>query len=90
MLLRYLMLLAFLLFIRLDSLLALEVVKPHWTGKHCSECHLEDNPLEKGVSLRNNGNLIELCTRCHNGKAAPEETHPFGIPLLDYMQQTVL
>lgn len=90
MLLRYLILLLFLLFNRLDSLFALEVVKPHWTGKHCSECHLNDNPLEKGALLRNNGNVIELCTRCHNGNTVPAETHPFGVPLLEHMKQRVL
>ena len=80
MLLRYLILQLFLLFTPWDSLFALEVVNPHWTGQHCSECHLEDNPLEKGVSLRNNGNVIKLCTRCHNGNTALAEIHPYGGP----------
>ncbi len=36
-------------------------VNPHWTGKHCAECHVED----KAPELRYGGNIVELCNRCH-------------------------
>ena len=37
------------------------VVNPHWTGKHCAECHVED----KAPELRYEGKVVELCNRCH-------------------------
>ena len=37
------------------------VVNPHWTGKHCAECHVED----KAPELRYEGRVVELCNRCH-------------------------
>ena len=89
MLLRYLILPVLVFLFQWDFLCAMETVKPHWTGKHCGECHLDDHPLENGVSLKYNGNPVELCNRCHDGKDAPEEMHPFGVPLLDYMEQTI-
>jgi len=89
MLLRYLILPALFIIFQWDVLWSMENVKPHWTGKHCGECHLDDQPLENGASLKYNGNPVELCNRCHDGKTAPTEMHPFGVPLLDHMQQTV-
>ena len=38
-----------------------KVVNPHWTGKHCTECHTE----EKNPELRFGGDVVELCNRCH-------------------------
>ncbi|MDX1779165.1 MAG: hypothetical protein R3339_09820 [Thermodesulfobacteriota bacterium] len=37
------------------------VVNPHWTGKHCAECHVED----KAPELRYEDKVVELCNRCH-------------------------
>ncbi len=51
-----------------------EAVNPHWTGAHCMECHTSDNR-----TLRESGDIIALCNRCHNENAAPMETHPFGM-----------
>ena len=38
-----------------------EQINPHWTGKHCAECHVED----KAPELRYEGKVVELCNRCH-------------------------
>ena len=56
---------AVILIIVLNGLGALPVnasfVNPHWTGKHCAECHVED----KAPELRWGGDIVELCNRCH-------------------------
>jgi hypothetical protein len=43
------------------SMGAQEMVDPHWTGKHCTECHV----AEKGPELRFDGDVVKLCNRCH-------------------------
>jgi len=42
-----------------------EIVNPHWTGRHCAECHLEKDPRVGGAARRFNGDTIALCNRCH-------------------------
>ena len=44
--------------------LAAELVYPHWTGKHCTECHV----AEKIPELRCDGDVNELCNRCHGNE----------------------
>ncbi|MCX8045055.1 MAG: cytochrome c3 family protein [Desulfobacterota bacterium] len=54
------------------------VVNPHWTGKHCGECHMEG----RMPALRFEGALEMVCGRCHDRKtAATFEPHPVQIPL---------
>lgn len=52
-----------------------ETINPHWTGKHCKECHLND----KGKVLKFDGDVERVCNRCHDGKSAAEEKHPVGM-----------
>lgn len=40
---------------------AQKIVDPHWTGKHCTECHV----AAKSPELRFNGDVVQLCNRCH-------------------------
>jgi len=63
-----------------------EYVDPHWTGKHCTECHV----AEKIPELRYNGDVNELCNRCH-GSAPPVCTavHRQNSILSDAMQDTI-
>ena len=42
------------------------LVNPHWTGKHCAECHVED----KAPELQFGGEIVKLCNRCH-GEVPP-------------------
>ena len=66
-----------------------EIVNPHWTGKYCAECHLEENPQGKGAALRFNGDSIKLCNRCHETEFARTDIHPVGVPLLEGMKKTM-
>ena len=72
-----------------DNLFSSETVNPHWSGKHCVECHLATHPGENSAHLRSDGNIVELCNRCHNGELATSETHPFAVALPDYMEQFI-
>jgi hypothetical protein len=36
-------------------------VNPHWTGKHCAECHVGGKPPE----LQFSGEIVKVCNRCH-------------------------
>ena len=48
-----------------------ERVYPHWTGKHCTECHLE----EKIPELRFDGDVVRVCNRCHQAAAPCTTVH---------------
>ena len=66
--------------------LAMEVVNPHWTGKHCTECHV----AEKTPQLRCDGDVNALCNRCHD-KDPPACTavHPKNSMLSVSMENTI-
>ena len=86
---RYLIVLTLLFFSLPDSLGAAETVNPHWSGEHCVECHVEEKPLEKGAALRDDGDSVRLCNRCHNGESAAAEIHPYGVLLPGDFQQVL-
>ena len=48
-----------------------ERIYPHWTGKHCSECHVE----EKIPELRFGGDVVRICNRCHQSAAPCTRVH---------------
>jgi predicted CXXCH cytochrome family protein len=63
---------------------AAETVNPHWTGKHCAECH-EDGSQP---ALRFGGDIHRICVRCHDRKtAATFEPHPVQVSMPDAMRQ---
>lgn len=65
---------------------AQKVVNPHWTGKHCTECHI----AEKGPELRFDGDVMQLCNRCHfNAPSACMKVHPKNRILPDGMQKNI-
>lgn len=66
--------------------LAAELIYPHWTGQHCTECHV----AEKIPELRCNGDVNELCNRCH-GNEPPVCTavHRHNSMLSDAMLDTI-
>lgn len=66
-----------------------EIVNPHWTGKDCIECHLEESPKGKGAPLQFDGDSIKLCNRCHETEFARTDIHPVGVPLLDAMKENM-
>ena len=65
-----------------------EIVNPHWTGKDCIECHVEESPRGKGAPLKFGGDSVKLCNRCHETEFARTDIHPVGVPLLDAMKKT--
>ncbi len=52
-----------------------DVVNPHWTGKHCNECHVQDNSTE----LLYSGDINALCNRCHLLPGVTQDQHPVDI-----------
>lgn len=63
-----------------------EAIYPHWTGKHCTECHVTAEVSE----LQFGGNVVELCNRCH-GSEPPVCTRVHGQNSVfsDTMQDTI-
>lgn len=60
------------------------VVNPHWTGRHCAECHEEGRP----PALRFGGDIHWICVRCHDRRTAQTfEPHPVNVPVPTDMQQ---
>jgi len=64
---------------------ASEVVNPHWTGKHCIECHT----TEKGGVPKFEGDNIKLCNRCHQSEFARTDIHPVAVELTDAMKKKI-
>jgi len=86
---RYLIALTLFIFSPRGSLGTTETVNPHWSGEHCVECHVEEKPLEKGGQLKQGGDPVSLCNRCHNGESAAAEIHPYGVPLPEDSEQLI-
>jgi predicted CXXCH cytochrome family protein len=61
-----------------------EVDNPHWTGLHCLECHSS----KEGGALRFNGDIIQVCNRCHESATATRERHPSGLALTERMKES--
>ena len=66
-----------------------EIVNPHWSGKDCIECHVEESPQGKGAPLKFGGDSVKLCNRCHETEFARTDIHPVGVPLLDAMKKNM-
>jgi len=60
-----------------------EIVNPHWTGLHCLECHSS----QEGGALRFNGDIIQICNRCHESATATRERHPSGLAPTEHMTE---
>jgi hypothetical protein len=66
--------------------LATEFADPHWTGKHCTECHV----AEKIPELRFDGDVNDLCNRCHgNEPPVCTKVHRQNSVLSDTMQAII-
>ncbi len=60
---------------------------PHGRPAKCVSCHAS---LEAGRdNLRFGGDVMELCTSCHNGKLAGTEGHPAGLQPSNEMSQRI-
>jgi hypothetical protein len=61
-------------------------LNPHWTGKHCAECHVGD----KAPELQFGGEIAKLCNRCH-GDVPPvcTKVHLMDSGLSDTMKSTI-
>jgi hypothetical protein len=63
-----------------------EQINPHWTGKHCAECHVED----KTSKLRYGGDIVGLCNRCHGDvPSVCTKVHITGRSLPEIIKVTV-
>lgn len=61
-------------------------IDPHWTGKHCTECHLTN----KDPELRYGGTIKQVCNRCHGEDPPPcVKVHPEGISLPERMKEII-
>lgn len=57
-----------------------EVINPHFTGKHCEECHVSaPQPGDKNLKLKFGGDDIAMCNSCHEKENVKGELHPVGI-----------
>lgn len=52
-----------------------ERVNPHWTGKHCAECHVNGTP----PALLHDGDPVKLCMTCHETGHSGTDVH--SLPL---------
>ncbi len=60
-----------------------EPVNPHWTDKHCTECHVK---AEK-PDLLFEGDSVQMCNRCHAESFARTDIHPVGVKPTADMQK---
>lgn len=63
-----------------------KAIDPHWTGKHCLECHLTD----KGTDLKFNGSVTQVCNRCHGDSPPPcAKVHSESTIIPEIMKETI-
>jgi hypothetical protein len=63
-----------------------KAIDPHWTGKHCLECHLTD----KGPDLKFNGSVTQVCNRCHGDSPPPcAKVHSGSTIIPEIMKETI-
>lgn len=61
-------------------------IDPHWTGKHCTQCHLTN----KGPDLKFNGSVTQVCNRCHGASPPPcARVHSENTILPETMKETI-
>jgi predicted CXXCH cytochrome family protein len=53
-------------------------INPHWKNMMCISCH-QGAPSKGNPSLLGNGDLNQLCNRCHKSEFARADIHPVGI-----------
>ncbi|MBI5559273.1 MAG: hypothetical protein HY885_16745 [Deltaproteobacteria bacterium] len=53
-------------------------INPHWKNVMCIACH-QGTPAKGNPSLLGNGDINEICNRCHKSEFARAEMHPVGI-----------
>lgn len=53
-------------------------LNPHWKDYLCLSCHLEA-PVKGHAPLREKGDKVDLCNRCHLAEYARPDIHPVGI-----------
>jgi predicted CXXCH cytochrome family protein len=56
-----------------------EVINPHWTGKHCQECHAAQEPKKNNAPLKFNGDPRQICDRCHTKTCITNQSHSSDI-----------
>ncbi len=54
-------------------------INPHWTGKHCTECHEDKPKAGRPVTFKFNGDFIKQCNRCHDTAVAKASEHLVGV-----------
>ncbi len=64
-------------------------VNPHRRKDFCLSCHVKYDINGKVTELKFSGDLIKICTWCHDGKQARNDIHPVNIVLKesDYMKK---
>ncbi len=50
-------------------------INPHWTGKYCQECHVNEMPRHENALLKFNGDARQLCDRCHTRPCVTNQSH---------------
>ena len=53
-------------------------IKPHWKNMMCISCH-QGTPSKGNPLLLGNGDINELCNRCHKSQFARADIHPVGV-----------
>jgi predicted CXXCH cytochrome family protein len=51
---------------------------PHWNNYLCKSCHREP-PVKGHAPLREEGDKVNLCNRCHHSGYARPDIHPVGV-----------
>jgi len=59
-------------------------INPHWKNVMCISCH-EGEPRKDSARLKEGGDLVRLCYRCHAFKYSRQEIHPFNMAPSPYV-----
>ncbi len=59
-------------------------IDPHWKDVMCMACH-EGEPMKGAAPLKEGGDLLRLCYRCHAFKYSRNEIHPVNMKPSPYV-----
>jgi len=72
-----------------DTSRAKEIINPHWTGKYCQECHVNEQPKDNNAQLQFNGDPKQICDRCHTKICITNLSHSSEVLYRDIPGYTV-
>ena len=64
-------------------------INPQWTGTFCLACHDKFPKKGEQVTFLFDGDIVQVCNRCHETEEATADIHPVGVEVPPEMKQNI-